>query len=120
LAGTYSGTYRALEIDRGDTILDTIEEVDWRFTNTTYTMMVVVPSEEASFFCDCEGTYLLMSGIGFFESDSNTTGVTCFSEYNPRGGFGLDQSSLKDTILMAQEKGLDSVRQIKVLKLTPN
>ena len=120
LAGNYTGTYRLLEVDRDDTVIDSIQPVDFRFTNSTYSMKIVVVSENDRFFCDCAGDYSLVSGIQFLEADSNSTGEACLSRHNPRGGFGLDQSSLRDTLLIVQDLTADSVRTVKVLKLTPD
>jgi hypothetical protein len=119
LAGDYTGTYRYVEISSGiNTLVDTTQTVDWRFTNTTYNMKVVLPTEEVRFFCDCAGDYELVSGVQLIETDDNLTNKVCTPLHNPKGAFGLDQSSIQDTILIAQDLTEESIRRIKVLKLT--
>ena len=119
LAGDYTGTYGVIELRNEDTVVDTTQEIVWRFTNVTYNMRVVLTSGDDRFFCDCAGDYLLIdSGLYFEETDPNVADHACFPDHNPMGLFEFDQTSLTDTILMTQDLTVGSVRMIKVLKLT--
>jgi hypothetical protein len=107
------------EIRNEDTVLDSLQEIEWRFTNATYNMRAVLASEDDRFFCDATGDYSLGDlGVQLDETDPNTGSHECVAGYNPFGFFDLDQTSLRDTILLTQDLTVDSVRTLKVIKLT--
>ena len=120
LAGDYTGYYSLLQIEGVDTVVDTTQMVDFRFTTASYNMKFILPTEEIRFFCDAAGLYELENGVQFMEEDPNLTNKVCTPDNNPTGSFGLDQSSIKDTIVIKQDLTEEGVRKIKTLKLSPD
>jgi hypothetical protein len=118
LAGDYTGYFTLLQIEGVDTVVDTTQMVDFRFTTASYNMKLILPTEEIRFFCDCAGTYKLENGVQFAEDDPNLTNKVCTPANNPNGFFGLDQSSIEDTIVIKQDLTDEGVRKIKTLKLS--
>lgn len=122
LTGNYVGIYSLLRVNGIDTIIpDTTNSIILRFTQSTYNIKVdeTIDGGDRRFFCDAEGGYSLTNGIQFTEEDGNLTNKVCTPGDNPTGSFGLDQSTLKDTILMTQVS-TDSlnVQTTKTIKIT--
>jgi len=120
LIGAYTGVYSILLVDGIDTLVDTLQYVTFRFTNTTYLMKLdkKLQDEGSQFFCDVEGDYKLESGVQFEELDDNLTNKVCTPAHNPTGGFGLNQSTGTDTIRIKQDiVDDDGIRSIKTLEL---
>ena len=117
LIGDYTGSYAMMQISGVDTLVDTTQLVDFRFTDKTYNMKILPPAEELRFFCDCAGDYTLENGVQFIETDGNLTNKVCTPANNPTGSFGLDRSTLPDTMLIKQDLTDGGVRRIKTLKL---
>ena len=120
LIGAYSGIYSILVVDGIDTLVDTLQYVTFRFTNSTYLMKLdkKLQDESSQFFCDVEGEYKLESGVQFDELDDNLTNKVCTPGHNPTGAFGLNQSTGTDTIRIKQDiVNDDGVRSIKTLEL---
>ena len=120
LIGAYSGIYSILVVDGIDTLVDTLQYVNFRFTNSTYLMKLNEKLQDpgTQFFCDVEGEYKLESGVQFDELDDNLTNKVCTPAHNPFGGFGLNQNTGTDTIRIKQDiVDDDGVRSIKTLEL---
>ncbi len=120
LIGEYTGTYTLLAVDGIDTLIDTLQYVTFRFTNSTYIVKLNKKLQEVStlFFCFSEGEYVLENGVTFIETDENLERHVCTPAHNPTGAFGLNQSTGTDTIIIKQDV-TDSLggRSIKTLKL---
>jgi len=120
LIGEYTGTYSLFAIDGIDTLIDTLQYVTFRFTNTTYIVKLneKLQDEGTLFFCFSEGEYVLENGVTFIETDENLERHVCTPAHNPTGAFGLNQSTGTDTIIVKQD-ATDSlgIRNIKTLKL---
>jgi len=120
MIGEYTGTYSLLAIDGVDTLIDTLQYVTFRFTNSTYIVKLNEKLQPKStlFFCFSEGEYVLENGVTFNETDENLERDVCTPAHNPRGVFGLNQSTGTDTIVIKQD-AIDSlgIHSIKTLKL---
>jgi hypothetical protein len=120
LIGEYTGTYTLLAIDGIDTLVDTLQFVTFRFTNSTYIVKLNEKLQQRGtlFFCFSEGEYAMENGVIFNETDENLERDVCTPAHNPRGSFGLNQSTGSDTIVIKQDV-IDSlgIRNIKTLKL---
>ena len=120
MIGEYTGTYSMLAINGIDTLVDTLQFVTFRLTNSTYIVKLNEKLQQRStlFFCFSEGEYVLENGVTFNETDENLERDVCTPAHNPRGSFGLNQSTGSDTIVIKQD-AIDSlgIHSIKTLKL---
>jgi len=116
LIGDYEGTMSLMQIDGVDTVTDTTNQVTMRFTNKTYVLKVVA-EDDVLYFCSSSGDYTLENGVLLVEGEDNLDAQVCTPDDNPRGFFGLDQTSLAPKIQMKQDLAVDGVRNIKTLLL---
>lgn len=116
LIGDYTGTISLMQIDGVDTVTDTTNEVTVRFTNKTYVLKVVA-EDDLLYFCSSSGDYTLENGVLFVENEDNLDAQVCTPDDNPRGFFGLDQTSLAPRIQIKQDQTVDGIRNIKTLLL---
>ena len=118
LIGEYFGTYNLVQIRGIDTLLDTTNVVEARFTRTDYNIDPTASADQGSYFCHSNGKYSLEDGVRFDVRDGNVDREVCTEADNPSGFFGLIQNTGTDTIIVKQDM-TDSlgIRSVKILKL---
>ena len=112
LTGDYTGTYTiTIQCQTPEVMF-----ITWRFTSSSYILRrdtTVTTPDNVQICCNSAGSYILGNNVELEEVNENLDQITCASEKNPQGIFGLDQSQA-GRVLLRQVDG-DVTREIILL-----
>jgi len=101
---TLIGEYEGIYICRFAGQAEQEQAITWRFTSVGYRLSYDEANGSGRQFCDAAGTYEWMgSRTTLTEVDPNVLHSQCNEDQNPKGYFGIDQST--DTLVMVQFDG---------------
>jgi hypothetical protein len=117
LEGDHTGTYSFAEIDGSETVVDTMEQLQVRFTCGNYNIRFLELADGNPYFCNSSGEYSLATDSILFVDTDGGPAAPCNALASPYGYFNIDDSSLRDTVVFSQVRTVESIRRIKILKL---